>query len=103
MQVNQIQIKDICTTFVQNTENSRIYASNSQKNLERKRIETIFSQFADQFMINRKYAKNTINLFTKNTINLFTLIIAKISTFTILQYANYFSNKSIGKVKYSLD
>lgn len=95
MQVNQIQIKDICTTFVQNTENSRIYASNSQKNLERKRIETIFSQFADQFMINRKYAKNTINLFT--------LIIAKISTFTILQYANYFSNKSIGKVKYSLD
>ena len=95
MQVNQIQIKDICTPFVQNTENSRIYASNSQKNLERKRIETIFSQFADQFMINRKYAKNTINLFT--------LIIAKISTFTILQYANYFSNKSIGKVKYSLD
>ena len=95
MQVNQIQIKDICTTFVQNTENSRIYASNSQKNLERKRIETIFSQFADQFMINRKYAKNTINLFTR--------IIAKISTFTILQYANYFSNKSIGKVKYSLD
>lgn len=94
MQVNQIQIKDICTTFVQNTENSRIYASNSQKNLERKRIETIFSQFADQFMINRKYAKNTINLFTR--------IIAKISTFTILQYANYFSNKSIGKVKYSL-
>ena len=94
MQVNQIQIKDICTTFVQNTENSRIYASNSQKNLERKRIETIFSQFADQFMINRKYAKNTINLFT--------LIIAKISTFTILQYANYFSNKSIGKIKYSL-
>ena len=66
-----------------------------KKNLERKRIETIFSQFADQFMINRKYAKNTINLFT--------LIIAKISTFTILQYANYFSNKSIGKVKYSLD
>lgn len=46
-------------------------------------------------MINRNYAKKTIGLFTR--------IIAKISAFTILQYANYSSNKSIGKVKYALD
>ena len=61
----------------------------------RKRIETVFSQFTDQFMINRNYAKKAIGLFTR--------IIAKISAFTILQYVNYTSNKSIGKVKYALD
>ena len=61
----------------------------------RKRIETVFSQFTDQFMINRNYAKKTIGLFTR--------IIAKITAFTILQYANYSSNKSIGQVKYALD
>ena len=31
----------------------------------RKRIETVFSQFTDQFMINRNYAKKAIGLFTR--------------------------------------
>ena len=46
----------------------------------RKRIETVFSQLADQFMIIRNYAKETEGLFTR--------IIGKISAFTILQYIN---------------
>lgn len=56
----------------------------------RKRIETLFSQLCDQFMIIRNYAKNTDGLFTR--------IIGKISALTILQYINYKNNKPIGKV-----
>ena len=60
----------------------------------RKRIETVFSQLADQFMIIRNYAKETEGLFTR--------IIGKISEFTILQYINKMNNNPIGRVKYAL-
>jgi hypothetical protein len=60
----------------------------------RKRIETVFSQLCDQFMIIRNYAKQTEGLFTR--------IISKISALTILQYMNNINNKPIGKVKYAL-
>ena len=60
----------------------------------RKRIETLFSQLCDQFMIIRNYAKDTDGLFTR--------IIGKISALTILQYINYKNNKPIGRVKYAL-
>lgn len=60
----------------------------------RKRIETVFSQMCDQFMIERNYAKQTTGLFTR--------IIGKISALTILQYINYTNNKPIGRVKYAL-
>ena len=60
----------------------------------RKRIETLFSQLCDQFMIVRNYAKDTEGLFTR--------IIGKISALTILQYINYINHKPIGRVKYAL-
>ena len=60
----------------------------------RKRIETLFSQLCDQFMIIRNYAKDTDGLFAR--------IIGKISALTILQYINYKNNKPIGRVKYAL-
>lgn len=60
----------------------------------RKRIETLFSQLCDQFMIIRNYAKDTEGLFTR--------IIGKISALTILQYINYKNGKPIGRVKYAL-
>ena len=60
----------------------------------RKRIETLFSQLCDQFMIIRNYAKDTDGLFTR--------IVGKISALTILQYINYKNEKTIGRVKYAL-
>ena len=60
----------------------------------RKRIETLFSQLCDQFMIIRNYAKNTDGLFTR--------IVGKISALTILQYINYKNERPIGRVKYAL-
>ena len=60
----------------------------------RKRIETLFSQLSDQFMIIRNYAKDTEGLFTR--------IIGKISALTILQYINFQNKKPIGRVKYAL-
>ena len=63
-------------------------------NLVNKRIETLFSQLCDQFMIIRNYAKDTDGLFAR--------IIGKISALTILQYINYKNEKPIGRVKYAL-
>lgn len=60
----------------------------------RKRIETLFSQLNDQFLVIRNYAKKTCSLFAR--------IIGKISALTVLQYINYISNKPIGRIKYAL-
>lgn len=61
----------------------------------RKRVETVFSQLDDQFMMVRNYAKNVNGLFSR--------ILAKISAMTILQYINKFiNNQPIGKVKHAL-
>lgn len=60
----------------------------------RKRVETVFSQLCDQFMLIRNYAKQTKGLFSR--------VIGKISAMTILQYINYINNKPIGRVKYAL-
>ena len=61
----------------------------------RKRIETIFSQLSDQFLIIRNYAKITNGLFAR--------IIGKIIALTVSQYANYINNKPIGRIKYALN
>lgn len=62
----------------------------------RKRIETVFSQLCDQFMIQRNYAKSFPGYKTR--------ILAKISGMTILQYINKFlRDKPIGKIKYALN
>ena len=61
----------------------------------RKRIGTISSQFADQFLVIRNYAKITNGLFAR--------IIGKISVLTILQYVNFINGKPIGRIKYALN
>jgi len=60
----------------------------------RKRIETIFSQFVDQFLIRRNYAKTFLGLSTR--------ILAKITTFTLLQFINHLNNKPLNHVKHAL-
>ena len=61
----------------------------------RKRIETIFSQLTDQFLVIRNYAKIKNGLFAR--------IIGKISALTILQYVNFINDKPIGRIKYALN
>lgn len=59
----------------------------------RKRIETLFSQLCDQFMIRRNYAKT----FGK------TRVLAKIITLTTVQYLNKFVfDRNINKLKINL-
>ena len=60
----------------------------------RKRIETVFSQQCDQFLIKRNYAKSFDGLFARIT--------AKLCAFTMLQYTNYQANRPIGLVKHAL-
>lgn len=61
----------------------------------RKRIETIFSQLCDQFMIRRNYAKTFIGFATR--------ILSKITAFTLLQYINKFiTGRPLNHVKHAL-
>ncbi len=60
----------------------------------RKRVETVFSQLCDQYMVIRNYAKQTDGLFAR--------IIGNISALTVAQYINYLNNQPIGRVKYAL-
>jgi len=61
----------------------------------RKRVETVFSQLCDMFMIQRNYAKSFIGYRTR--------ILAKISGFTTLQFINrYITNKPVSQIKYAL-
>lgn len=77
---------------------------NNQKNYKkqpyifrkkRKRIETLFSQLCDQFMIRRNYAKTFKGFKTR--------IIAKITALTTIQYINKFIfERNINNIKISI-
>lgn len=61
----------------------------------RKRIETLFSQLCDQFMIRRNYAKSFEGFKTR--------ILSKISALTIVQYINRtIFNRNINNIKISI-
>jgi len=57
----------------------------------RKRIETLFSQLCDQFMIRRNYAKSFDGF--KNR------ILSKIMSLTVIQMINKLNNKNINNIK----
>ena len=60
----------------------------------RKRIETLFSQLCDQFMLKRNYAKTLVGLSVR--------ILTKITSVTLLQYINSKNEKPINHLKYAL-
>ncbi len=61
----------------------------------RKRIETLFSQLCDQFMIRRNYAKSFDGF--KNR------ILSKIMALTVIQLINKLNNKNINNLKIQID
>ena len=61
----------------------------------RKRIETLFSQLCDQFMIRRNYSKTFVGLKTR--------VVSKITSLTMIQYLNKFVfNRNINNLKINL-
>lgn len=60
----------------------------------RKRIETLFSQLCDQFMIRRNYAKTFEGFKTR--------ILSKITTLTIIQTINKSENRKINNLKINI-
>ena len=61
----------------------------------RKRIETLFSQLCDQFMIRRNYAKTFDGFKTR--------VLSKITALTIVQYINKFIfDRNINNIKISI-
>lgn len=65
-----------------------------ERKIQRKRIETTFSQYCDEFMLKRNYAKSTFGLQTR--------IYSKIGAMTFKQYWNYLNGNKISKTKHSL-
>ncbi len=62
----------------------------------RKRLETLFSQLCDQFMIRRNYAKSFQGFKTR--------ILAKITTLTLIQFINKFDcNRPIHNLKVDIN
>lgn len=61
----------------------------------RKRIETLFSQLCDQFLLKRNYAKSFIGLLTR--------IKSKTCALTALQLVNKLNNKPINHLKFALN
>lgn len=57
----------------------------------RKRIETVFSQLSDQFMIRRNYAKSFAGLASR--------VLCKVAAFTFIQWLNVRENRPISHVK----
>ncbi|VBB43274.1 transposase (fragment) [uncultured Paludibacter sp.] len=57
----------------------------------RKRIETLFSQLCDQFMIRRNYAKSFDGYKTR--------ILSKITSVTVIQMINKLLNRNINNLK----
>lgn len=75
--------------------NQRDFKEYPQKlRIQRKRIETVFSQFCDQHKIKRNLAKSFLGLQTR--------ILTKIVAMTFKQYWNFIHQKDIGKTKYAL-
>lgn len=68
--------------------------TNATLSSARKRIETVYSQLDDQFLLVRNYAKQMMSIFVRIT--------AKISALNIIQYLNFINNKPIGRVKTAL-
>lgn len=61
----------------------------------RKRIETLFSQLSDQFMIRRNYAKSFSGFKTR--------ILSKITAMTVIQFLNKFEfNRNINNLKINI-
>jgi len=60
----------------------------------RYRIETLFAQLCDQYMLKRNYAKTMTGLAIR--------LLCKITSVTILQYINSMNNKPINHLKYAL-
>ena len=60
----------------------------------RKRIETTFSQFCDQFRMKLNFAKSFHGFYTR--------IVNKIAAFTFLKYLNYLNERPLNKVKNAL-
>jgi hypothetical protein len=60
----------------------------------RKRIETLFAQLCDQFMLKRNYAKSVLGLSVR--------LLTKITGVTLLQYLNLQNNKPLNHLKYAL-
>lgn len=60
----------------------------------RKRIETLFAQLCDQFMLKRNYAKSLLGLSSR--------ILTKLTAVTCLQFINTQNNKPLNHLKYAL-
>ena len=93
----QLDLKDILdiTMSVPYRKNQKDYTKYPfHLKLKRKTIETVFSQYVDEFMIKRNYTKSFDGLEIR--------ICTKVAAKTFKQYWNYINGTSINRTKHSL-
>jgi len=80
---------ELATPMRQNQQEFKAFSPRLRK--ARKRIETLFSQLCDQFMIRRNYAKSFNGFATR--------ILSKITALTMIQWVNHRSGNNINNLK----
>lgn len=83
---------DLDVPYRRNQKDFQPYSN--ERKIQRKRIETTFAQYCDEFMLKRNYAKSTFGLQTR--------IYSKIGAMTFKQYWNFLHGNKISKTKHSL-
>jgi hypothetical protein len=88
--------KELSVKLITPSRNNQIGPTqwNPKYRKERKRIETTFSQFCDQFLIKKNFAKSFAGFFARIT--------SKIGSFTCLQYFNSISERPLNQTKHAL-
>lgn len=80
---------ELTTPMRQNQHDFKVFSPLLRK--ARKRIETLFSQLCDQFMIRRNYAKSFGGFATR--------LLSKITALTMIQWVNHRSGNNINNLK----
>lgn len=83
---------DLSVPFRENQKDYQEYPY--EKKIKRKRIETVFSQYCDEFMLKRNYAKSYLGILSR--------IDTKIAAMTFKQNLNFKNGKKISQTKHSL-
>ena len=83
---------ELSVPFRRNQLDHREYSES--RRIKRKRIETLFSQYCDAFMIKRNYAKSFAGLEARTY--------SKIATMTFQQLWNYLNGNKLNRTKHSL-
>jgi len=94
LQLELFEVNDIELITPMRSNEKNYQPQNPLNRRQRKRIETMFSQFIDFLNLTKNYAKSFVGLAAR--------ILTKITSFTILQYFNILNGRPLNHVKHAI-